>query len=88
MRSPRRWDVMAQFLIRFAGRERDSLSVDCADVGEARSMAVQQLGGYLLDNPGFAEAGHWRVEVEDDVGRIVATVIVATVSPRHLATPA
>ncbi|MDR6788398.1 hypothetical protein J2Y58_001756 [Sphingomonas sp. BE138] len=74
---------MAQFTIIFAGRESDRATVECHDVAAARNQAVQRLGSYLAEHPGFAEEGHWRVHVEDHVGRTVATVIVATVSPRH-----
>lgn len=77
---------MPQFNIVFAGREQDRTMIECVDVAAARNQAVQRLGAYLAQHPGFADAGHWRVIVEDDVGRTVATVIIATVSPR-LATP-
>lgn len=73
---------MPRYSITFAGRERDRVEVDCNNVEEARNLAVQQLGGYLADHPGFADNGHWRVMVEDEMGRTVTTVIVATVSPR------
>lgn len=74
---------MPQFTIVFAGRDSDRIIVDCRDLRAARNQAVQRLGGYLADYPEFAEEGHWRVFVEDHVGRTVATVIVATVTPRH-----
>lgn len=76
---------MSQFSIIFAGREQDRITVECADVSAARNEAVQRLGHYLSTHPGFAEEGHWRVMVEDDVGRTVVTVIIATVSPRAAA---
>lgn len=74
---------MPQYSIIFAGRENERTTIDCHDATAARNHAVQRLGSYLADHPGFADEGHWRVMVEDDVGRTVATVIVATVSPRH-----
>ncbi|KQN92756.1 hypothetical protein ASE95_08830 [Sphingomonas sp. Leaf231] len=73
---------MPQYHITFAGREQDRVPVECADLPAARNQAIQRLGAYLASHPGFAEEGHWRVTVEDDVGRAVATVIVATVTPR------
>ncbi len=73
---------MPQFTIIFAGRESDRAVVECGDIAQARNAAVQRLGQYLSTHPGFADQGHWRVAVEDDVGRTVATVIVATVTPR------
>lgn len=36
-----------------------------------------------MEHPGFADEGHWRVEVENDVGQTVSTIIVATVTPRR-----
>ena len=74
---------MPQYSIIFAGRESDRTTIDCQDDVAARNQAVQRLGGYLADHPGFAEEGHWRVFVEDHVGRTIATVIVATVTPRQ-----
>lgn len=78
---------MPQFTIIFAGRESERTTVDCADLPAARNQAVQQLGRYLADHPHYAEEGHWRVTVEDDVGRAAATVIVATVTPRQSGLP-
>lgn len=73
---------MPQYSIIFAGRESERTTIDCQDAAAARNQAVQRLGAYLSDHPGFAEEGHWRVMVEDHVGRTVATVIIATVTPR------
>ena len=74
---------MPQFTIIFAGRESEPVTVECADLIGARNDAVQRLGRYLVDHPAYAEEGHWRVTVEDDMGRPAAMVIVATVTPRH-----
>lgn len=74
---------MPRFYMCFAGRDGERQPVDCHDVDAARNLAVQRLGSCLLDDPGFAQAGHWRVVVEDDMGRTVSTVIVATVTPRQ-----
>lgn len=40
-------------------------------------------GGYLLGHPGFADEGHWRVNVEDKTGRGLPDVIVTTVTSRE-----
>ncbi|MEH3122366.1 MAG: hypothetical protein PGN16_10375 [Sphingomonas phyllosphaerae] len=74
---------MPQFTIIFAGRESERITIECADLITARNDAVQRLGRYLADHPGYAEEGHWRVTVQDDMGRAAATVIVATVTPRN-----
>lgn len=74
---------MPQFTIIFAGRESECLTIECADLPAARNEAVQRLGRYLADHPRYAEEGHWRVTVEDEMGRAAAMVIVATVTPRQ-----
>ena len=78
---------MPHFTIIFAGRESERATIECADLPAARNQAVQQLGRYLAEHPHYAEEGHWRVTIEDDMGRPAATVIVATVTPRHGALP-
>ncbi|VXC97862.1 DUF6894 family protein [Sphingomonas sp. 8AM] len=78
---------MPHFTIIFAGRESERVTVDCANLSAARNQAVQRLGRYLADHPNYAEEGHWRVTVEDDMGRAAATVIVATVTPRQNGLP-
>lgn len=78
---------MPHFTIIFAGRESERVTIECADLPAARNQAVQQLGRYLAEHPHYAEEGHWRVTIEDDMGRAAATVIVATVTPRHGALP-
>ena len=74
---------MPRFTIVFAGRESERVAIECDDLAAARNRAVQRLGSYLVDHPDYAEEGHWRVTVEDDMGRTAATVIVATVTPRQ-----
>lgn len=74
---------MPRFTIVFAGRESEREAIDCHDLAAARNQAVQRLGRYLVEHPDYAEEGHWRVTVEDDLGRSAATVIVATVTPRQ-----
>lgn len=73
---------MAKFVLSFAGRENDRTVVDCGTVAEARNEAIRRLGSYLMEHPGFADEGHWRVNVEDDAGSNLLHVIVATV-PAH-----
>ncbi|MEG8040719.1 hypothetical protein QP166_15755 [Sphingomonas sp. LR60] len=74
---------MPSFTIIFAGRESECTTIECADLSAARNQAIQQLGRYLADHPHYAEEGHWRVTIEDEMGRAAAAVIVATVTPRH-----
>lgn len=73
---------MPQYRFRFAGRERDEFSVECADIDAARNEAVRRLGSYLAEHPGFANEGHWRVEVESEQAAPLLHVIVATVPAR------
>jgi len=73
---------MPNYRFRFAGRERDEIMVKCDDVDAARNEAVRQLGAYLSEHPGFADEGHWRVEVESEQCEPLLHVIVATVSVR------
>lgn len=73
---------MNTYIISFAGEniyetiERESLS-------DARNQAVKYLASYLIDHPGFANDGHWRVNVEDEAHNELFHVIVATVTSRH-----
>ncbi|SEM89628.1 hypothetical protein SAMN05192583_1441 [Sphingomonas gellani] len=73
---------MPQYRISFAGREQEAIAIECADVEEARNEAVRRLGTYLADHPGFANEGHWRVEVESEQFEPLLHVIVATVPAR------
>jgi hypothetical protein len=36
-----------------------------------------------MEHPGFADDGHWRVNVEDEAHNELFHVIVATVTSRH-----
>ena len=74
---------MPKYQIVFAGRERDARAVECQDLDAARNEAVRQLGTYLSEHPGFAGEGHWRVSVQNETGRRLLHVIVATVADRH-----
>lgn len=71
---------MAQFFISFSGRNERPKSVECADVEEARNEAIRSLGAYLAEHPGYADIGHWRVNVDDEAGKELLHVIVATVN--------
>ena len=73
---------MPQFRLRFAGREDDDTRVECAHLDAARNEAVRRLGAYLAEHPGFANEGHWRVEVASDTFQPLLHVIVATVPAR------
>jgi hypothetical protein len=72
-----------KYIFSFEGREHASKAVECASLDEARNEAVRYLGSYLSEHPGFANEGHWRVNVEDDKHHHLLHVIVATVSSRY-----
>lgn len=74
---------MALFFFKLAGPERDRVGREFDTVDEARNGAVRHLGAYLSDHPEFANEGHWRVDVEDEFGRSLLHVIVATVNARR-----
>lgn len=73
---------MPNYRIRFSGREQDEAIIECDDVDAARNEAVRSLGAYLSEHPGFADVGHWRVEVESEQCEPLLHVIVATVNAR------
>lgn len=73
---------MPQYILNFAGRENERQILECEDVDAARNEAVRYLGSYLAEHPGFADEGHWRVNVEDTAGESLLHVIVATVTAR------
>jgi hypothetical protein len=74
---------MAKYIFSFEGREHVSKTVECNDIDEARNEAVRYLGQYLSEHPGFADEGHWRVNVSNEFHQDLLHVIVATVSSRH-----
>ena len=74
---------MATYVFKFEGREHERKTVDLDSLEEARNAAVRYLGAYLSDHPGFADEGHWRVNVEDTLGQSLLHVIVATISARN-----
>jgi hypothetical protein len=73
---------MPRYVFRFEGREHESRAGDYENVDSARNEAVRYLGSYLSEHPGFANEGHWRVNVEDGSGTELLHVIVATVTAR------
>ena len=76
---------MPTYYLKLAGPQRDRVSVEAVNVSEARNAAVQYLGQYLSEHPGFADAGHWQLNVENMSGQSLLHVIVATVVPRGAA---
>jgi len=72
----------SKYVFRFEGREHESKSKECESLDEARNEAVRYLGSYLSQHPGFANEGHWRVNVENDTHQHLLHVIVATVTSR------
>nr|WP_207105723.1 hypothetical protein [Sphingomonas sp. CFBP 8760] len=64
------------------GPGRDRVPVEAEGLDEARNAAVRYLGEYLSSHPGFADEGHWQLNVENDVGQSLLHVIIATVVPR------
>lgn len=74
---------MATYVFSFEGREHERKTADFETLDEARNAAVRYLGKYLADHPGFADEGHWRVNVQDTMGQSLLHVIVATVTARN-----
>lgn len=70
------------YIISFAG-ENIYKTIECESLSDARNQAVKYLASYLIDHPGFANDGHWRVNVEDEAHNELFHVIVATVTSRH-----
>ena len=73
---------MPQYVFRFEGCEQDKMVADFDSIDQARNEAVRYLGSYLAEHPGFANEGHWRINVEDSLGQNILHVIVATVTAR------
>ena len=73
---------MPRYVFRFEGREHESKAADFDTVDQARNEAVRYLGSYLAEHPGFANEGHWRVNVENAFGQNLLHVIVATVTAK------
>jgi len=75
---------MERYVFRLAGEGHQEVSVECESIDQARNEAVRYLGAYLADHPGFANEGHWRVNVENEFGQSYLHVIVATVTSREM----
>lgn len=73
---------MPRYNLRLEGRPGERKGIDAPDVATARNEAVRFLGATLAASPDFADEGHWRVHVEDESGRSLLHVIVATVTAR------
>ena len=74
---------MGLYIFSLAGRDKVYERMECSSLSEARNKAVKYLGEYLIKHPGFANDGHWRVNVEDEAHNELFHVIVATVTSRH-----
>lgn len=75
---------MERYFFRLDGEGHKPVQFECASLDEARNEAVRYLGSYLADHPGFADEGHWRVNVENEFGQSYLHVIVATVTSRDI----
>jgi hypothetical protein len=73
---------MTTFYLNLLGPSRDRTPIEAGNIEEARNEAVRYLGRYLSEHPGFAEEGHWQLNVENASGQSLIHVIVATVVPR------
>ncbi len=73
---------MTTYYLRLSGPGPDRVPVEAEGLDEARNAAVRYLGEYLSSHPGFADEGHWQLNVENDVGQSLMHIIVATVMPR------
>ncbi|GAA3712091.1 hypothetical protein GCM10022268_21260 [Sphingomonas cynarae] len=73
---------MMQYYFRLMGPGRERIPVEAEGLDDARNAAVRYLGEYLSSHPGFADEGHWQLNVENDVGQSLLHVIIATVVPR------
>jgi hypothetical protein len=73
---------MTRFVFRLKNTSEAPLDYECEDITEAQAEAVRYLGRYLSKNPGFANEGHWQMDIENGVGQPLMQIIVATVIPR------
>ncbi|RYF19445.1 MAG: hypothetical protein EOO77_10145 [Oxalobacteraceae bacterium] len=74
---------MNTYIFSFAGEKNIYKTIECESLSDARNQAVKYLASHLIDHPGFANDGHWRVNVEDEAHNELFHVIVATVTSRH-----
>lgn len=73
---------MTRFILKLRNSPQAATNIDCVDLEEARNAAVRYLGRYLSEHPGFADEGHWQLDIENTVGQSLAHIIVATIIPR------
>lgn len=73
---------MTKYYIRMDGPNRERIPADSQTLVDVKAEAVRHLGQVLMENPGFAEDGHWRMFVEDASGIQKLHVIVAMVAAR------
>ena len=73
---------MTTYYLKLVGPTRDRTPIEAEGLDEARNEAVKYLGRYLSEHPGFADEGHWQLNVENASGQTLVSVIVATVVPR------
>jgi hypothetical protein len=71
---------MAQFTFRVAGHPDRRQAIEAPDTASARNQAIQFLAALLQADPEFASEGHWTVHVDDQSGRSLLHVVIATVS--------
>jgi len=73
---------LANYYIRLDGPSAKRVRAAGETIANVKAEAVRHLGSVLVDNPGFAEDGHWRLFVEDEAGVQVLQVIVAMIAAR------
>ena len=62
------------------GEHQDDEGTDLPGIAEARAAAVRYGGALLADDPGMLWDGReMRVEVADEDGRLVATIVVLAI---------
>lgn len=73
---------MTRYVFRLKNTLEAPVDFECESIDEARNEAIRYLGRYLTDHPGFANAGHWQLDIENTVGQSLTHVIIATITPR------
>lgn len=68
------------FNIKDGGRDEDEIGTDLTDTATARKEAVRYAGAVLTSEPELIWDGHdFRVEVIDDQGRHITTIVALAV---------
>lgn len=73
---------MTRYVFRLKNTSEAPVDFECGSITEARNEAIRYLGRYLAEHPGFADEGHWTLDIENSVGQSLTHIIVATVIPR------